>query len=66
MKPLIRLVPGVLLLCTTALGLGAPAQARPPGGGYFGFGLGYGIVSGDRGVPLKDVDVTIPDALADD
>lgn len=68
MKPLHRLVSGTLLLCTATLGVGvgATAQARPPEGGYFGFGLGYGIVSGDRGVALEDVDVTIPPALADD
>lgn len=54
------LIGAVLLTTATS------ADARPPEGGYFGLGLGYAIVSGDRGVPLKGVDVSIPPALADD
>ncbi len=45
------------------------AYARPPEGGYFGFGLGYGIVSGERGVPLKTkagVTLQIPTNLYDE
>ncbi len=37
----------------SVLCLSAVAHARPPEGGYFGFGVGYGIVSGERGVALK-------------
>lgn len=40
-------------LLSLALVAGGDASARPPEGGYFGFGLGYGIVSGERGVPLE-------------
>lgn len=34
------------------------AEARPPSGGYFGFGLGYAITSGDRGVTLRNNPIT--------
>jgi len=40
-------------LCVAAIAA-TGAHARPPEGGYFGFGLGYAAASGDRGVPLKD------------
>jgi len=40
---------GALVLTTAA----TTAGARPPEGAYFGFGLGYGAASGDRGVDLK-------------
>lgn len=44
----------ILLSSVCAAAIAAPAaQARPPEGGYFGFGLGYASASGDRGVPLK-------------
>ncbi|MFO0750203.1 MAG: hypothetical protein U1F43_31725 [Myxococcota bacterium] len=49
MKPLI--VPSLAVL-TLVAGLGS-AAARPPEGGYFGFGIGGAIAGGDRGVPLK-------------
>lgn len=42
-----------LLGILVVAGATGSADARPPEGLYFGFGLGYGIVSGDRGVPLK-------------
>jgi len=45
--------------------LSATAGARPPEGGYFGFGLGYAAASGDRGVPLKAGNFTINPALDD-
>jgi hypothetical protein len=29
------------------------AAARPPSGGYFGFGVGYALVAGEKGVDLR-------------
>ncbi len=34
------------------------AEARPPEGAYIGFGLGYALPSGDRGVPLAGNPIT--------
>jgi len=55
-------------LCLAAIAV-TGAHARPPEGGYFGLGLGYGMVSGDRGVPLKTkagVTLQIPANLYDE
>jgi len=48
-------------LCFASFGA-TGAAARPPEGGYFGFGLGYASASGDRGVPLKS-DARLPGDL---
>ncbi|HRE91281.1 MAG TPA: hypothetical protein PK095_19340 [Myxococcota bacterium] len=38
------------------------ADARPKEGGYFALGIGYGAVSGDRGVALEPGSRIVPDA----
>jgi len=55
---------GAFVLSCLLSGLAPQASARPPEGGYFALGLGYGAASGDRGVALKTrvgVIANIPD-----
>lgn len=58
MNALRQLVASVTVF-SSILASGA-AAARPPEGGYFGFGLGYGAASGDRGVAMKPGSPGIP------
>lgn len=58
------LVAASLTLTTFALttSIAPGAEARPKDGGYFALGIGYGAVSGDRGVALKPGRVlSVPD-----
>ncbi len=50
MKPVAATVATFLAASSITAG---SAAARPPEGGYFAFGLGYAIASGDRGVAMK-------------
>ena len=56
MKPVTATVATFLAASTIVAG---SAAARPPEGGYFAFGLGYAIASGDRGVPLKGTAIPV-------
>ena len=55
-------------VAASAIALASPggaAHARPPEGGYFGFGLGYAAASGDRGVQLKG-QLPVPESFQDE
>ncbi len=53
---------GAVVLSGMLSAVATQADARPPEGGYFALGLGYGAASGDRAVPLKSfAAAAIPD-----